>query len=181
MWYQDGRFIPHLTRASERAHAAGEPSHTWHAARRHLRGERCTFQLCLTPRLLYVTPRLLWFIPFSLQYTQSSFCCLSGAAPGLTSAGPGGQKHNEYVVFHPDSSYPEYIVWYTVDQSGTRPVRVCTSFTHTLISGHTGSGLHFPLYSFALFYSSLLCGIGCGSCRYARGCCAGATEIDDLC
>ena len=45
----------------------------------------------------------------------------TGVAPGMT--GNGGQKHNEYVVFHPDASYPEYIVHYTVSTPGI----ACTS------------------------------------------------------
>jgi len=36
----------------------------------------------------------------------------AGVAHGMS--GSGSQKHNEYVVFHPDASYPEYIIYYTV-------------------------------------------------------------------
>jgi hypothetical protein len=53
--------------------------------------------------------------------SHDSIFAETGVAPGMkpTRGARGGQMHNEYVVFHPDAVYVEYIIHYTVSASGS--------------------------------------------------------------
>jgi hypothetical protein len=83
--------------------------------------------------------------------SHDSIFAETGVAPGMS--GRGGQKHNEYVVFHPDASYPEYIIYYTVStpaSQGHQQQSVASSKMPLVVQAYLkGVGLGAWIYYFA--------------------------------